>query len=98
MNRPTEMPDRLDVMRVVRQSFWLGLVLPGIAQMLALRLGEGVIWLGALFQAWLWGGWKAALVLHVLSGIRSFMLVTRAAEQIEQGRSHTYAQTPARTH
>jgi hypothetical protein len=98
MNEPMELPDRVDVLRVVRQSFWLGLFLPGLAQMLALRIVEGVIWLGALFQAWLWGGWKAALVLHVLSGIRCFMLLAHSAEQIEQGRSPTSAQTHAHMH
>lgn len=83
-----------EVRRIVNSSFWLGLFLPGIAQALAQRGAEGVAWLGALVNAWLWLGWKGAVTVHLLSAFRALAIMMREGERYEAWRARTSARTP----
>lgn len=81
-----------EVRRIVNSSFWLGLFLPGIAQALAQRGAEGVAWLGALVNAWLWFGWEGAVTVHLLSALRTLAIMIRDGERYEAWRARTSAQ------
>ena len=75
----------LDRDKCVLDGILVGLLLPGIAQMIAQRLAEGIIWLIVTIAAWAYlGPW--ALLLHLASASRcarimgdSFDLLTRRA-------------------
>jgi TM2 domain-containing membrane protein YozV len=72
----------------------VGLILPGISQILAQRAPEGVVWLFATIATW-WhvGAW--ALVVHLLSSWRTAQLINHAYDQVLKGKSvgRTSAQT-----
>lgn len=88
-----------EVRRIVNQSFWLGLAFPGVAQGLAQRGAEGVAWLGVLVNVWIWFGWKGAVMVHMLSAVRTLAIMIREAEIYEAARRRpTSAQTRAHTH
>lgn len=71
----------------------VGFLMPGIAQSLAQRMPEGIIWLFVTILAW-WhlGAW--ALVLHLMSSWRTAALMDSAySDWLKQQASRTSAQT-----
>lgn len=84
---------KAELNRAVWRGGLLAVALPGIAQMLAGRVGEGFLWLGALAQGWIWLGWPGALMVHLLCAVRMMGLLAFAGARLLE---RTSAQTPAR--
>lgn len=69
----------LDREKCVTNGAFCGLLMPGIAQMLAQRPKEGVLWLAATITAW-WivGPW--ALLVHLASSSRCARLMAYSCD------------------
>jgi TM2 domain-containing membrane protein YozV len=69
----------------VRDGLLVGLIAPGIAQGIAQRPGEGVVWLVAAIYAWLtFGPW--ALLVHALSASRTGAIAAKAWDTVAASR------------